>query len=252
MAFESDDATLVADHVGAIPLSVALAASRGRGVPPSLEVCACIAVRVLDGAPAGNVASREVTIALNGSVRVASSNVAPTNVAAVAVILWEMFAGRPPTLLDAVLRNVTRYRSAFEMARAIERAVKPAPASAVGAWLEAACGRIAPARPRRSRSRVARVAPFAAAAVALFVGFGIAWVCAPRNALASIRVPHTLDDSVRSDVRLVGRVPIAAVPVESLPAPVVVASPRRPLAPSCDNPFRVDERGIRRVRRECL
>ena len=251
MAFESDDATLVADHVGALPLSVALVAARERGVPPSLEVGACIAVRVLDGAPAGNVASREITIALNGSVRVSPASAAPTNTSAVAVILWEMYAGRPPANLAAVLRNVTRYRSASEMARAIERAVKPAPAVAVGAWLEAACGRIAPVRPPPRRSRVARLAPFGAAVVALFLGFAIAWVCAPRRALASSRFPRSLEENVRGEVRLVGRVPIAAVPIESLPAPVIVTQPRSVTA-SCDNPFRVDERGIRRVRRECL
>jgi hypothetical protein len=244
-----DDATLVADHVGAVSLSVALASARFRGVPPSPEVCATIAVRVLDGAPAGNVGSRDVTIALNGSVRTTPANAAPTtNCSAVAVMLWEMFTGRSPARLDAVLRNVPRYRSASEMARAIEQAVPLARAEDVGAWLEAACGHIAPARQRRRRSRADRLLPFVAAFVALVVGFGLAWLCVPRSAQASMRSPNVLAADVRAPSRLVGRVVVPTVQVESL-APAVV-EPRS--APAKCEPFRIDEHGIRRVRRECL
>lgn len=261
MQYDHEDRTLVADHIGAVPLSTVIASARNRRTMPSARVVAMIAVRVLDGAPAGNVSANEVTLALNGSVRVASKSRLPTNPVAVAGLILDMLGGQPGELAHVV---ATHFPNASSMARSIERAIRLAAAGDVGTWLELSCGHVKTVPPPAApiATKHSRALPFVVGVGALLVGFAAAWMIAPRSARASLDSPRSLVDVARTPEWVVGHAATAAVPIESLPIATIATTTAttttstKPAATTatidCSNPFRVDERGIRHVRRECF
>lgn len=196
----------------------------------------------------------------------------------------------PPALDDAIAKGLAgdpalRWASAEEMAHAIERAVPLVSPREIGRWVESLAGPtlerrariLARAEGRREltptmptmpdleevkpvsrRSRVPAIATALVTLAALAVGLVVlrTRAAAPPTrearetpiAAASAEPPPPVVSAPRVEPTPVA---VTTPAVASAPTPVAKRSTPRP-KPACDPPYRIDDRGVRVLKKECF